>query len=185
RTYTLSLHDARPISEEPSDWSEWSRPEHPAGKPKAPAGTPSAERVSDARGGGIDVTWPKMTEDEANGEPITDYVVTASSGESETVDASKTSAAFRDMDRDTKHPVTYQSINSVGKADGASTQSNAMPPWQKPSATTGVSASMPREGEGKGPNGRATVRWDAADGDGNSITKYVVRWNGGSKTVDA
>src|SRR5699024_11355784 len=72
------------LAEEPSDWSEWSRPEHPAGKPKAPAGTPSAERVSDPRGGGIEVTWPKRTEDEATGGPITDYVVTASSGESKT-----------------------------------------------------------------------------------------------------
>src|SRR5699024_6154296 len=50
---------ARLLAEEPSDWSQWSRPEHPAGKPKAPAGTPSAERVSDPRGGGIEVTWPK------------------------------------------------------------------------------------------------------------------------------
>ena len=173
------------LAEEPSDWSEWSRPEHPAGKPKAPAGTPSAERVSDPRGGGIEVTWPKMTEDEANGEPITDYVVTASSGESKTVDASKTSATFLDMDRDTKHTFTYKGVNSVGKGDGASTKSNAVTPWAKPSAPTGVSASMPSEGEGKGPNGRATVRWDAADGNGTSVTKYVVRWNGGSKTVDA
>src|SRR5699024_9000576 len=46
-------------------------------------------------------------------------------------------------------------------------------------------ASMPSEGKGDGPNGRATVHWTAADGNGTTITKYVVRWNGGSKTVDA
>src|SRR5699024_7627388 len=114
-------------------------------------------RVSDPRGGGIEVTWPKMTEDEANGAAITDYVVTASSGEPKTVDASKTSATYLDMDRDTKHTFTYKGDNSVGKGDGASTKSNAVTPWAKPSAPTGVSASMPSEGEGKGPNGRATV----------------------------
>src|SRR5699024_10331832 len=117
------------LAEEPSDWSEWSRPEHPAGKPKAPAGTPSAERVNDPRGGGIEVTWPKMTKAEANGEPITDYIITSSSGESQTVDASKTSATFLDMDRDTKHTFTYTGVNSVGKGAKSSKASNAVTPW--------------------------------------------------------
>src|SRR5699024_3176745 len=173
------------LAEEPSDWSEWSRPEHPAGKPKAPAGTATAQRIDDPRGGGIEVTWPKMTEDEANGEPITDYIVTASSGESQTIDASKTSATFLELDPDSKHTFTYKGVNSVGESADSSKASNAVTPWAKPSAPTNVEASMPSEGKGDGPNGRATVHWTAADGNGTTITQYVVRWNGGSKTVDA
>ena len=173
------------LAEEPSDWSEWSRAEHPAGTPKVPAGTPSAERVNDPRGGGIEVTWPTMTEKEANGEPITDYIITASSGESQTVDASRTSTRFLEMDPDTEHSFTLTGVNSVGRGVGASGSSNAVTPWAKPSVPTGVSATMPSEGSGDGPNGRATVHWDAANGNGTTITKYVVRWKGGSKTVDA
>ena len=173
------------LAEEPSDWSEWSRAEHPAGAPKVPAGTPSAERVNDPRGGGIEVTWPTMTEQEANGEPITDYIITASSGESQTVDAARASTTFTGMDQDTEHTFTYTGVNSVGRGAGASGSSNAVTPWAEPSAPTGVSATMPSEGTGDGPNGRASVHWNAASGNGTTITKYVVRWNGGSKTVDA
>lgn len=177
------------LAEEPSDWSGWSKPEHPAGKPATPSGTPVAERVSDARqqggGGGITVTWPKMTKKESNGEPITQYIVTASSGESQTVDHTKTSATFLQLDADTAHSFTYTGVNSVGKGVGASKPSNSVTPWSKPAAPTGVRATMPSEGTGAGPNGRATVHWQAADGNGTTVTKYVVRWNGGSKTVNA
>src|SRR5699024_4918545 len=173
------------LAEEPSDWSEWSRPEHPAGKPKAPAGTPSAERGNDPRGGGIEVTWPKMTKAEANGEPITDYIITSSSGESQTVDASKTSATFLDMDRDTKHTFTYTGVNSVGKGAKSSKASNAVTPWATPGAPKNVRASLPSEGKGDGPDGRAKVTWGAANDNGTAIDEYVVYWKGGSKTVDA
>ncbi|ATG53163.1 hypothetical protein CFK38_08125 [Brachybacterium vulturis] len=173
------------LAEEPSDWSGWSRPEHPAGKPMVPAGTPTAERVNDPRGGGIEVTWPAMTTKEANGEPITDYIITASSGQSQTVDASRTSTRFLEMDPDTEYSFTYTGVNSVGRGVDASGSSNAVTPWAKPSAPAGVRATMPSEGKGEGPNGRATVHWEPANGNGTTVTKYVVRWKGGSKTVDA
>ena len=44
---------------------------------------------------------------------------------------------------------------------------------------------MPSEGEGNGPNGRATVTWDAASGNGTSITKYVIRGGPSPVSVDA
>lgn len=176
---------AENLAEEPSDWSEWSRVEHPAGRPAAPGGTATAQRIDDPVGGGITVTWPRMSDAEANGEPITAYIVTASSGPSQTVPATKTSATFRDLDRDSAHTFTYRGVNSVGEGVGASAASNAVTPWARPDAPTGVSATMPDEGTGAGPNGRATVRWQAADGNGTTVTKYVVRWNGGSRTIDA
>ncbi|WP_114856400.1 Ig-like domain-containing protein [Brachybacterium sp. YJGR34] len=176
---------ARNLAENPSDWSGWSQPEHPAGAPTAPKGTPSAQRVNDPRGGGIEVTWPAMTKAEANGEPITHYVVTASTGTSQTVPASATSATFLDLDQDTAHSFTYSGVNSVGDGAGRSAPSNEVTPWAKPSAPTGVTAAMPDEGTGKGPNGRATVTWDAADGNGTSITKYVIYGGPSPVTVDA
>jgi large repetitive protein len=176
---------AENLADEPSDWSQWSRVEHPAGRPAAPSGTPTAKRVNDPRGRAITVTWPAMTKKEANGEPIEQYIVTASSGASQTVDASKTSATFLDMNPDAAHSFTFMGVNSVGKGVGSSKASNAVTPWAKPDAPTGVSATMPSEGSGAGPNGRASVHWKAAEGNGTTVTKYVIRWNGGSKTVNA
>lgn len=173
------------LADEPSDWSGWSTPEHPAGKPAVPGGTPTAQRIDDPVGGGITVTWPKMTEQESNGEPITQYIVTASSGESQTLDHTKTSTTFRGMDANTAHSFTYTGVNSVGTGVGASKSSNSVTPWAKPSAPTGVRATMPSEGTGAGPNGRAKVHWEEADDNGTTVTKYVVRWNGGSRTVNA
>lgn len=176
---------AENLAEQPSDWSPWSEAKHPAGKPAAPGGSPTAERVNDPRGGGISVTWPEMTEKEANGEPIEQYIVTSSSGASQTVDASKTSATFLDQDRNTEHTFTYIGVNSVGRGTGSSKPSNAVTPWSVPSAPGNVRASMPSEGKGDGPNGRAKVSWDAANGNGTAVTKYVVRWNGGQEVVNA
>ncbi|AXK47248.1 hypothetical protein DXU92_02425 [Brachybacterium saurashtrense] len=184
RDYRFRVQAAN-LADRPSDWSAWSAPEHPAGKPTAPSGTPTAQRVNDPLGGGIEVSWPTMTTAEANGEPITEYVVTASNGTSQTVDAGKTSTRFRDLDQDTAYSFTYKGVNSVGTGEQASGASNKVTPWAKPSAPTGVRATMPSEGTGDGPNGRATVHWDGADGNGTTITKYVIYGGPSPVTVDA
>ncbi|MDN5685931.1 MAG: Ig-like domain-containing protein [Brachybacterium sp.] len=169
---------AHNLAEEPSEWSEWSRAEHPAGKPAAPAGTATASRINNPLGGGITVTWPEMTTAEANGEPITEYVVTSSSGASQTVPASKTKTTFQGLDENSKHSFTYQGVNSVGKG-GSSGSSNAVVPWAKPAAPTGVKASLP----GKDPNGKATVSWSAAKDHGTPVKDYVITWSGGGRAV--
>ncbi|MFC7457020.1 Ig-like domain-containing protein [Brachybacterium sp. GCM10030267] len=176
---------AHNLADQPSDWSGWSRAEHPAGKPAAPSGTATAERVSTALGGSVKVTWPKMTTAEANGEPITEYIVKASSGAEQTVDASTRSATFRNLDRNKEHTFTYIGVNSVGRGTGASSPSEAVVPWAVPDAPTGVKASLPSEGKGDGPNGRAHVEWNTAESNGTEIKDYVITWSGGgSKVVD-
>ena len=49
----------------------------------------------------VTVTWPKMPEKEANGEPITEYVVTASSGESSAASSSAIREKARSQDTGT------------------------------------------------------------------------------------
>ncbi|MBP2383463.1 Ig-like domain-containing protein [Brachybacterium sacelli] len=169
---------AHNLAEKPSEWSAWSRAEHPAGKPAAPAGTATAERINDPVGGGVTVSWPEMTSAEANGEPITQYIVKSSSGHTQTVSAGKTSATFRGLDKNSKHTFSYLGVNSVGKG-GSSGASNEVVPWAVPSAPTGVEASLP----GKDPNGRAKVSWAKADGNGTSIKDYVITWSGGGRAV--
>ena len=173
------------LADEPSEWSDWSSAEHPAGKPKAPGGTPTAERVNTALGGAVEVSWPAMTSAEANGEPITQYIVTASSGETRKVDGDATTVTFRDLDPDAKVSFTYTGVNSVGTGSGASKASNTVTPWAKPEAPTGVKASLPDPSSGDGPDGRVDVSWNAAKGNGTTVTEYVVKGGGRSWTVDA
>ena len=177
---------AHNLAKDPSDWSAWSTAEHPAGKPGKGAGKIEASRVNDELGGAVDVTWPAMTTAESNGEPITEYVVTPSSGDPVTVPAKKgtNSYKFRGLDPNKDYSFTYTGVNSVGTGTSASAPSNTVIPWAKPKTPTGVTASLPNEGKGEGPNGHAVVRWDKADGRGTPIKDYVVRWDGGSRIVE-
>ncbi|GAB2546488.1 Ig-like domain-containing protein [Brachybacterium huguangmaarense] len=165
-------------SPDPSEWSGWSAPEHPAGKPQRPAGTPRATRINDPLGGGVTVTFSPLSKAEANGEPITQYVVTASSGQSVPVGPGESSATFRDLDRNRAVSFTYTAVNSVGTSD-PSAASEPLVPFAVPKAPDGVTASTPE------PHGRATVSWSPAESNGTDLKQYVIRWQGGSVTVPA
>src|SRR5699024_4925079 len=65
----------------------------------------------------------------------------------------------------------------------ASDPSNTVTPWAVPTPPTEVSASMPSEGEGEGPDGRATISWSGASGNGTRIKDYGVGWDGGPQVV--
>ncbi|UEJ82499.1 Ig-like domain-containing protein [Brachybacterium halotolerans subsp. kimchii] len=189
--YTFSVR-AKNKADEPSDWSERSSAEHPAGKPKKPSGKITATRFEDELGGTVLVKWPAMTEDEQNGEKVTSYTVTAHPGKGGgaektiTTKDGKTSGRFDDLDRNTEYTFTYTGTNSVGKGTGASAASNPVTAYAKAKAPTGVTASLPDAHTGSGPNGRVTVSWKKADGRGTPIDHYMVRWPGGEpRTVDA
>ena len=59
-----------------------------------------------------------------------------------------------------------------------------MTPFAQPAAPASVTATMPDEGVGEGPDGRATVTWEAAEDNGTPIKDYVIRWDGGQEVVD-
>lgn len=178
---------ARNLAEEPSEWSDWSATEHPAGRPGAPGGVMTAERTNSPLGGGVTVTWPAMTAAESNGEPITEYEIAASSGETATVDASSgtNSHTFRDLNRDQAVSFTYRGVNSVGTGTGSSKASNEVTPYGVPEAPAKPRVSLPDASSGDGPNGRVRVEWDAPEDNGTRLKEYVVRWEGGSRTVTA
>ncbi|MGP9746359.1 Ig-like domain-containing protein [Brachybacterium sp. AOP29-B2-41] len=171
------------LSEQPSEWSDWSVPEHPAGVPKKLPGKVTAERVNDPLGGGMKVSWPAADDDTANGEDITSYIVTSSDGTSETADADATSHTFHRLDPNTSYSFTVTAVNVVGRG-AVSSSSNEVVPFAVPEAPTQVTATLPSEGEGEGPNGTAAVSWEHAEDNGTPIKEYVIRWDGGSKTVD-
>lgn len=174
---------AHNLSEQPSEWSDWSRAENPAGAPKKLPGPITAERINDPLGGGVKVSWATADSDIANGEPITSYIVTGSDGTSEQVDAEATSHTVRGLDRNSAYSFTVTAVNAVGEGT-ASDSSNQVVPFALPEVPGGIEVSLPDEGTGAGPDGRAVVTWDAAEDNGTPIQEYVIRWDGGSMTVD-
>lgn len=172
------------LAEEPSEWSPWSPAVRPAGPPMAAAAAPDAQRVNDPLGGGIQVDWPAHSAQLANGEPVTEYVVTASDGTAMTVGAGTTRATFRDLDPDTSYSFTVAARNDVGQGP-AGPSSPAVVPFAVPEAPEQVTATLPDDGTGEGPKGRATVSWTAASGRGTPIKEYVVSWDGGQQVVAA
>ncbi|MFC0676123.1 Ig-like domain-containing protein [Brachybacterium hainanense] len=175
--FRVRAHNA---AQDASDYSDWSRAEHPAGLPAKPAGTPKAERVGSGR---ITVTWPGMSTAEANGEPVTGYVVTASDGTTRTVrGADARSVTFEDMDPDAEYSFTYRGVNSVGTGKDGSAASNTVTAWAKPSQPTDVTASMKTDAA-EGPDGTVTVSWKASDGNGTAVQDYVVTSNRGEEKV--
>lgn len=174
---------AHNLSEEPSDWSGWSRPQHPAGPPKAVSGV-EASRTNDRLGGGVTITWDKPDADVHNGEPISGYTIRASDGTTVTAGGDATSATMRNLDPDTGYTFTVTAKNSVGQG-ATSARSKEVVPWAIPEAPKDVKAQLPDGGTGAGPNGRAVVSWKRAQDNGTAIKDYVISWDGGSKTVDA
>lgn len=164
-----------------SDWSEWSAAEHPAGLPKQAAGTPRATRINTNYGKAVTVEFPAMSTDEANGEPIRQYVVRSSGGQERSVDAGKTSVTFDELDPNTDYTFTYVGVNSVGRGPTASKGSNAVLPFSVPAAPGGVTAA-PNPAD---TNQKVLVTWKAADARGTTLTGYKITWEGGSKTVGA
>src|SRR5690625_7534500 len=94
----------------------------------------------------------EMTSEEANGEPIHSYIVTASDGGGRatvTAESGQNSHTFYDLDPDTEYTFSYLGVNSVGEGTEASDPSNTVTPWAVPTPPTEVSASMPSEEIGR------------------------------------
>lgn len=169
------------LAEAPSEWSAWSQVVTPAGKPLAPTVRPTVERINGPLGGGVKVSWQALPADRANGEPVSAYVVRSSDGRSVRTGGSATTAEFHDLDPDASYSFTVAAVNAVG-AGPAGPASETVTPFAVPTSPGNVRAELP-SGDPAGPNGRATVTWDAADGRGPPVAEYVITWKGGSRTV--
>ncbi|GAA1715967.1 Ig-like domain-containing protein [Isoptericola hypogeus] len=172
-SYTVALQ-AENDAPDPSDWGVMSAPMTPAAPPDAP-GAPSATRVSDPLGGKITVTWSPPN---ANGDPVSTYHVTTlknGSPAGSAVPVSGTTYSATGLDNEATYTFTVVAENKAGKG-GASAASNAIVPFGKPSAPTGVRVADNQ--------GVPTVSWNAADANGSPVTSYtVVASDGASKTV--
>jgi hypothetical protein len=148
--YTVRVQ-AKNQAPDPSDWSEPSAAEIPAGKPETPA-APRADRTNDLGGGRIDVAW---TAPANNGDAIRMYYVGVYQDGSKvrTVTTAETSTNISDLNPESSYTFTVQAENKAGRSQ-VSGQSNSQVPYGQPTTPSGVQASNPGDH-------RATVSWNA------------------------
>ncbi len=157
---------------EPGLWSEWSVPEHPSGPPLRPQ-APNASRIDDSAGGRLQVSWSAP---DANGDPISSYELRMyqddALAQTFTPGANQTS---REVQVENAHDYyfTLVAINRSGESE-VSPASQEVRSFGAPGKTGGVSASP------TGDDNTATVSYTAPSNNGQQISGYQYRLNGGS-----
>jgi hypothetical protein len=168
--YTVRVQ-AKNDAPDPSDWSEPSAPEIPAGKPDTPE-PPKANRTEDLGGGRIDVSWIPPAN---NGDAIRTYYIDVYQDGSRvrTATATESPINISELNPESSYTFTVQAKNKAGRS-GVSGQSNSQVPFGQPSIPSNVQASNPADH-------RATVTWSAipADQFRGPAHRYEVSANGG------
>ncbi|HVF74184.1 MAG TPA: fibronectin type III domain-containing protein [Acidimicrobiales bacterium] len=138
----------------------------PSGVPDAPSGVSATPGDSSAT-----VSWTAPAD---NGNPITGYTVTASTGATATT--AGTSLVFGNLTNGTSYTFTVRATSSVGDS-AESAPSNAVTPAGTPTAPTEVTAVAG--------DGSATVSWTASAANGSAITGYTVTASSGASATTA
>lgn len=171
RNYTFQV---RAINDapEPGLWSDWSTAEHPSGPPMQPA-APETTRIDDADGGRLMVNWSAPNN---NGDPISSYelrmyqdgdrVQTFTPGGGET---------SREVQVENAHDYSFTlvAINRSGDSE-RSPRSAEVRSFGKPGRVGNVSASP------TGVDNQAEVSHNEPSSNGQAISRYEYRLNGGS-----
>ena len=165
--YTVAVQAVNEAPD-PSDWGAPSAEEIPAGVPLDQA-APTASRVSDPLGGKIAVTWQPPN---SNGDAVRTYHVTTLKGGAavKTEPVTGTSYSATGLDNEGTYTFTVVPENKAGKG-ASSPASNAVVPYGKPEAPTGVAAADSK--------GTPVVSWNAADANGSPVTSYTVTASNG------
>ncbi|WP_232216086.1 fibronectin type III domain-containing protein [Promicromonospora sukumoe] len=175
-TVTVQAVNAAP---DPSDWSDASAPETPAAPPAKPA-APSAQRVDNALGGQITVSW---TEPANNGAPVEQYHldVYRNGSKVETQTVTGTSRVVSGLSAEASYTFAVTAENKAGNSP-ASDQSAAQVPYGKPQVPGTPTAAL-----GSTTSGQADVRWSgiAADDFRGPAHRYEVLANGGGTPGNA
>nr|WP_253182712.1 Ig-like domain-containing protein [Arthrobacter sp. SW1] len=100
----------------PSDWSDYSAEDNPAGVPAAPAAPTSETLSADGRMNQVRAHW---SEPDTNGDPIKNYYVTMSGGgkapQTQVIPGTVRSATFGAETSETSYTFTVQAENKAGK----------------------------------------------------------------------
>ncbi|MCW2683634.1 MAG: hypothetical protein JWP33_1547, partial [Blastococcus sp.] len=155
---------------EPSDFSDYSQPETPAGVPLTPA-APTAQPTGGAIGGQVDVRWTAPGE---NGAPIDRYDLQVFRGGSlvQTVPVAGSSTS-QTVTADNANDYTFRivAVNKAGASD-PSPASSSVRPFGAPGQVSSVQASEE--------DSRSTLTFAAPSDNGKTIARYEYRINGGA-----
>ncbi|WP_307864953.1 Ig-like domain-containing protein [Myceligenerans salitolerans] len=167
--YTVRVQ-AENQAPDPSEWSDPSAPEVPAGPPEQPA-APTATRVNTNLGGQVEVSW---TAPANNGDAIKSYDLDILQGGSvvETLpDIAATSQTVENLDTDKSYTFQVTAENKAGESE-TSPQSNAVLPHGTPDRPGAPSARL-----GGNTNGQADVSWGGIGDFRGTGGYYEVRAN--------
>ena len=141
----------------------------PAGLPGAPTGVTAVPG-----NGSATVSWTAAA---ANGSAVTGYRVTASPGGATATTTGATSVPVTGLTNGTAYTFTVTATNAVGTGTAGPPSAPVTPavPVAVPSAPTGVTAVAG--------NGRATVTWSPAAGNGSPVLDYTLTATPGGATV--
>uniref|UniRef100_UPI002622BC6F Ig-like domain-containing protein n=1 Tax=uncultured Georgenia sp. TaxID=378209 RepID=UPI002622BC6F len=171
QSYTVRVR-AHNDAPDPSEWSEWSAPEVPAGVPDQPV-APLAQRVDSPVSAQITASWEAPA---ANGDPVASYdVVIRRDGaqyKSFTLPGGQTSFT-EDAPAGSDYTVTVAATNKAGTSP-ASPPSAPVRSFLQPDRVTGVTAT---EGDR-----RATLTFGAPPDNGDPIRRYEYRIGSGAWT---
>ncbi len=159
---------------DPSDWSEMSAAETPAGPPFKP-GAPTATRVDTAVGGQTTVSWDQPN---TNGDAIKSYeldvIENGSTARTIEVAGTTTSQTIQNLKPTSSYTFVVSAENKAGTSE-KSAASNAVVPYGTPVVPSNVSASL-----GSNTSGRANVSWSASADFRGPGPYYRVRASGGA-----
>ncbi|MFI9488849.1 Ig-like domain-containing protein [Promicromonospora sp. NPDC052451] len=157
---------------DPSDWSDASAPEVPAAPPAQPA-APTAQRVDNALGGQITVSW---TEPANNGDPVARYHldVYENGAMKETQTVTGTSRVVSGLSPEASYTFAVTAENKAGKSP-ASDRSPEQVPYGQPQVPGTPTAEL-----GSTTSGQAIVRWGGISSDAfrGPAHRYEVQGNG-------
>ena len=170
QAYQVRLR-ARNRAPEPSDWSDYSRPEVPAGVPETPA-APTAAPAGGTIGGQVTVRWTRPDE---NGAAVDRYELQVFKGGAleRTLRDLPGSATETTVTADNANDYTFRvvAVNKAGPS-APSPASASVRPFGQPSAVASVQASEQDR--------RSTLAFSPPSDNGKAIARYEYRANGGA-----
>ncbi|MBE1877575.1 fibronectin type III domain-containing protein, partial [Myceligenerans pegani] len=171
--YTVRVQ-AKNQAPDPSEWSDPSAPEVPAGPPEQPA-APTATRANTSLGGQVDVSW---TAPANNGDAIKRYYLDVLQGGSKvrTIEVTGTSQPVRNLDTDKSYTFQVTAENKAGRSE-TSPQSNAVQPYGTPDRPGQPTARL-----GSNTSGQADVSWNGIGDFRGTGGHYEVRSNPATST---
>src|SRR5699024_8494244 len=157
---------------EPGKWSQWSAPEHPSGPPAQPA-APKVTRIDDAAGGRLMVEWSAPN---ANGDPISGYQLAMfKDGNKVQTFTPGGGTTSREVQVQNAHDYSFTLVATNRSGDSkVSARSAQVRSFGEPGRVGDVSVKP------TGTDNTATVSHNTPSNNGQKISKYEYRINGGS-----